>query len=127
MSETELFDTLIVGAGAAGLVAAAERSRRRGTVCVLEARDRVGGRMFTRREPGVTLPIELGAEFIHGRAPATLGWLAKSNSAVVDSAGDRWTLRDGEPEPGDNLFAQMKRGLSSIPRPRKDLPFGEFL
>ena len=25
--------------------------------------------MFTRREPGVTLPIELGAEFIHGRSP----------------------------------------------------------
>ena len=73
MSETELFDTLIVGAGAAGLVAAAELSRQAGTVCVLEARDRVGGRMFTRREPDVTLPIELNAEFIHDLAPTTLG------------------------------------------------------
>jgi len=127
MSETELFDTLIVGAGAAGLVAAAELSRQRGTVCVLEARDRVGGRMFTRREPGVTLPIELGAEFIHGRAPATLGWLAKSNAGIVDAHGERFTLRDGKPEPADNLFEQMKRGLDSIRRPRKDLPFSEFL
>ena len=127
MSETELFDTLIVGAGAAGLVAAAELNRQRGTVCVLEARDRVGGRMFTRREPGVTLPIELGAEFIHGRAPATLGWLARSNTAIVDAHGERFTLHDGKPEPADNLFEQMKRGLDSIGRPRKDLPFAEFL
>ena len=127
MSETEVFDTLIVGAGAAGLVAAAELGRQHGSVCVLEARDRVGGRMFTRREPGVTLPIELGAEFIHGAAPATLGWLAKSNTAVVDAGGHRYTLRDGKPEPGDNLFEQMKRGLDSIRRPRKDLPFAEFL
>jgi monoamine oxidase len=127
MSETEVFDTLIVGAGAAGLVAAAELSRERGSVCLIEARDRLGGRIFTRREPGIALPIELGAEFIHGRAPATFAWLAKANAAVVDSTGERWTLRDGKPEPGDNLFAEMKRGLSSIPRPRKDLPFGEFL
>jgi monoamine oxidase len=127
MAETELFDTLIVGAGAAGLVAAAELSRHRGTVCLLEARDRVGGRIFTRREPGVSLPIELGAEFIHGRSPVTLAWLAKSNTAIVDAEGHRWTLREGRPEPADDLFAQMKRGLASIRRPRKDLPFAEFL
>lgn len=127
MPETDHFDTLIVGAGAAGLVAAAELGRQGGTVCVLEARDRVGGRLFTRREPGIALPVELGAEFIHGRPPATLAWLAKSNTAIVDARGERWTLCDGTPEPGDNLFEQMKRGLSSIRRPRKDLPFGEFL
>jgi hypothetical protein len=83
--------------------------------------------MFTRREPGVTLPIELGAEFIHGLAPATLGWLARSNTAVVDAHGERFTLRDGKAEPADNLFEQMKRGLDSVGRPRKDLPFAEFL
>jgi monoamine oxidase len=127
MSETEVFDTLIVGAGAAGLVAAAELGRQRGSACVLEARDRVGGRMFTRREPGVTLPIELGAEFIHGRAPATLGWLARSNAAIVDAHGERFTLRDGKPEPADSLFEEMKRGLAAVRRPRKDLPFAEFL
>ncbi|MGH8238810.1 MAG: FAD-dependent oxidoreductase, partial [Steroidobacteraceae bacterium] len=109
MAEAESFDTLIVGAGAAGLAAAAELSKQRGSVCVLEARDRLGGRMFTRREPGVTLPIELGAEFIHGRSPVTIGWLAKANSAIVDATGERWTLCDGKPEPADDLFQQMKR------------------
>ncbi|HEY7639363.1 MAG TPA: NAD(P)/FAD-dependent oxidoreductase [Steroidobacteraceae bacterium] len=127
MADAEVFDTLIVGAGAAGLVAAAELGKHPGTACVLEARDRLGGRIFTRREPGVSLPVELGAEFIHGHSPPTFSWLARSNAAVVDAGGRRWTLREGEPQPGDNLFMQMKRGLQSIPRPRKDLPFSEFL
>jgi monoamine oxidase len=127
MAETEHFDTLIVGAGAAGLVAAAELGKHRGSVCLLEARDRVGGRIFTRREAGIALPVELGAEFIHGRSPATLAWLAKSNTAIVDATGERWTLCDGKPEPADNVFEQMKRGLSNVKRPRKDLPFSEFL
>jgi monoamine oxidase len=127
MPQSETFDTVIVGAGAAGLVAAAELSREGGDVCILEARDRLGGRIFTRREPGIALPVELGAEFIHGRSPATLSWLAKSNAAMVDAGGERWTLCDGEPQPADNLFAQMKRGLAAIRRPRQDLPFSEFL
>ena len=49
------FDVAIVGAGAAGLVAAAELSQRGLAVCVLEARDRLGGRVHTRVEPG--LPV----------------------------------------------------------------------
>ena len=127
MAEAETFDTVIVGAGAAGLVAAAELGRRQDAVCVLEARDRLGGRIFTRREPRVAVPIELGAEFIHGRSPATLGWLAKSSTAIIDVMGQRWTVRDGKPQRGDDLFAEMKRGLRSIRRPRQDLPFSEFL
>jgi monoamine oxidase len=127
MADAEVFDTLIVGAGAAGLVAAAELGKHPGTVCVLEARDRLGGRIFTRREPGVSLPVELGAEFIHGHSPVTFSWLTRSNAAVVDAAGERWVLRDGKPQPGDDLWAEMKRGVRSVPRPRKDLPFSEFL
>jgi monoamine oxidase len=127
MADAEVFDTLIVGAGAAGLVAAAELGKQPGTVCVLEARDRLGGRIHTRREPGVSLPVELGAEFIHGRSPATFSWLARSNAAVVDAGGERWVLRQGKPQPGDDLWTAMKRGLRSVPRPRQDLPFSEFL
>jgi monoamine oxidase len=124
---TDIFDTLIIGAGAAGLAAAAELGGQQRSVCVLEARDRLGGRILTRREPGIAVPIELGAEFIHGRTPATLGWLARSNTAIVDAAQARWTVRDGKPQPSDNLFEEMMRGLGSIRRPRKDLPFSEFL
>src|SRR5262245_6492091 len=77
-------DVVVVGAGAAGLAAAARLAREGVAVCVLEARDRVGGRIFTRRVPGVDVPIELGAELVHGRPAATLAWAAKARSPLVD-------------------------------------------
>ncbi|HEX6007125.1 MAG TPA: FAD-dependent oxidoreductase, partial [Burkholderiales bacterium] len=46
-------EILIVGAGAAGLAAAAEIARRGGSAHVLEARDRIGGRCRSRHIPGV--------------------------------------------------------------------------
>ena len=57
-------DILVIGAGIAGLRAArvlVENGRR---VIVLEARDRLGGRIHTDRSWGV--PVELGASWIHG-------------------------------------------------------------
>lgn len=68
-------DVIIIGAGAAGLAAAYELSKHGRTALVLEARDRIGGRMHTVHEPGFTLPVELGAEFVHGRLPVTLALL----------------------------------------------------
>ncbi|PZA06245.1 MULTISPECIES: FAD-dependent oxidoreductase [unclassified Meiothermus] len=56
--------TLVLGAGVAGLAAAQELRRANHQVTVLEARDRVGGRIHTNRS-FAAVPIELGAEFIH--------------------------------------------------------------
>jgi monoamine oxidase len=58
-------DVLVIGAGAAGLAAAralADAGRR---VVVLEARARIGGRVWTDRA-FAPIPVERGAEFIHG-------------------------------------------------------------
>jgi len=60
-------DVVIVGAGAAGLAAAERLSASGLSIAILEARARAGGRIFTRRVRGWPLPIELGAEFVHGR------------------------------------------------------------
>ena len=60
-------EILIIGAGAAGLAAAVELSKAGRRVVVIEARDRIGGRMFTQHTSGSNHPIELGAEFIHGK------------------------------------------------------------
>src|ERR1044072_6844412 len=56
-------DILIIGAGAAGLAAARELSAANFNVIVLEARDRIGGRIYTHPDSQLTAPIELGAEF----------------------------------------------------------------
>jgi len=54
-------DVIIIGAGAAGLAAALELGRSGLSVSILEARNRIGGRIFTVRDPALDVPIELGA------------------------------------------------------------------
>lgn len=121
------YDVAVIGAGAAGLAAAAELSANGCSVCVLEARERIGGRIHTRRVPGIPVPLELGAEFVHGRPPVTLGWLGRANSLLVDVGRNRWRLRSGRLRPGEDLYTEMMRGLARAPRPSRDLPFSEFL
>ncbi|HLY77619.1 MAG TPA: NAD(P)/FAD-dependent oxidoreductase [Thermoplasmata archaeon] len=65
---------LILGAGAAGL-ACAERLLRAGIPCtILEARERIGGRAFTDYALTPELPLELGAQMVHGRHVVTHQW-----------------------------------------------------
>lgn len=59
-------DVVIVGAGVAGLAAASELGRRGLSVVLLEARNRIGGRVHTVRREGWPNAIELGAQFVHG-------------------------------------------------------------
>lgn len=58
------FDTIVIGAGVAGLTAARLLTDAGRRVVVLEARDRVGGRIWTDRADG--LVTDLGASWIHG-------------------------------------------------------------
>ncbi|MGE5639506.1 MAG: FAD-dependent oxidoreductase, partial [Clostridia bacterium] len=74
-----------MGAGAAGLAAAAALREAGRSVVVLEARRRVGGRCWTRRLPGLAVPVELGAEFVHGRPRATLDLLGRAGVPGVES------------------------------------------
>lgn len=122
------YDVIVVGAGAAGLAAAAHLSRNGKSVCVVEARDRIGGRILSVRPRGATLPLELGAEFIHGESPAVFEQLRLAGDVAIDAAQTRYRV----PQPGrlkhaEDLFETMKERLESIPKPKVDLPFAEFL
>jgi monoamine oxidase len=99
VSVVERADVVVIGAGVAGL-AAARKLREGGlAVIVLEARDRIGGRIWTIHDERVPLPIELGAEFVHGDAPITRKLLAEAGVATYDVNGEHWRLRRGRLEP----------------------------
>jgi renalase len=57
--------TLVIGAGMAGLTAARDLIDANENVIILEARDRIGGRVHTDRS-FAGIPVEFGAELIHG-------------------------------------------------------------
>ena len=104
-------DVVIIGAGAAGL-AAAHRLHERGVrVVVLEARRRIGGRVFTRRDPRSALPIELGAEFMHGDSPEVHAIADEARLASMEIAGERWQATHGRFTPLDDYWQRLDRIL----------------
>jgi monoamine oxidase len=82
-------DVVVVGGGVAGLAAARALYDAHLRVAVLEARPRLGGRVFTRHVPGLALPVELGAEFVHGRVKETLQ-TADEAAIVLDEMSHAW-------------------------------------
>jgi monoamine oxidase len=107
-----LWDVIIIGAGVSGLAAASELRNSGLSVLILEARDHVGGRARTRHEPDLSAPIELGAEFIHGRVPETFELLHEVGKAALDTSGAHWTLRDGKlVQNTKDLFGDIQNAL----------------
>jgi len=126
---SQSYDVLVIGAGAAGLAAAAELAAARRSVLVLEARDRIGGRIWTHHEPGLPVPVELGAEIIHGEPGSTFELMRRFGVVAVDAAGPHWTLHGGRLRLRADEFRQVRAALrKGRPRLRaRDLTFAEFL
>src|SRR6266850_5421624 len=121
----QVADVIVIGAGAAGLAAASELSRAGRRVLVLEARDRVGGRCWTRRMPGLEIPVELGAEFIHGEAKITHSLLTKAGLTAVDSVREQREIVTGRLRP-TNAFGEAQRAVRNA-KLERDISFQEFL
>jgi monoamine oxidase len=122
----ETVDVAIIGAGAAGLAAARELRRRGRSMVVLEARERIGGRVSTVDDPRLPVPVELGAEFIHGTAPLTRRLLAEAGLAAYDVAGEEWLAAGGSWRRTE-LRRPIDRVLGRIPAAGPDRSFAEFL
>lgn len=82
----ETYDVIVIGAGAAGLAAAQDLHREGYQVVVLEARERIGGRIATDRSHGI--PIELGAGWINGIQGNPIAAIAKQINAPVFKSQD---------------------------------------
>jgi monoamine oxidase len=101
-----MHDVVIVGAGVAGLAAAARLGARGLDVVVVEARARAGGRVHTHRGDGWPVPLEEGAEFVHGRDPTLLRLLRRAKAHLDPHEEVHWIVgRDGKLRHDDQTFA----------------------
>jgi len=119
-------DVIVIGAGVAGLAAACELAKHGLVVLILEARDRIGGRVFTQRDPVLDTPIEMGAEFIHGRPPEIWKLLQKENVAITEVDGDSWCAFEGGLATC-GFFSQVQEILDKMDDSRPDESFLNFL
>lgn len=123
-------EVLVVGAGLAGLAAAAELAGRGVDVLVIEARDRIGGRVHTVRPNGCALPVELGAEFVHGEAPELTALARDAELVLVEVPASHWLPVRGvlaEDRGFEKRLARVMRRVGATLRGPGDRPFADAL
>lgn len=120
-------DVIIIGAGAAGLTAGRKIAKAGKKVFVLEARNRLGGRINTLTVPGFSVPLEAGVEFIHGEMPVTKSLLKEAVISYYASEGNYYNIRNGKFLESENLGPTFSALFEKAGLLKKDLPFGKFL
>ena len=125
--EEGVFDVIIIGSGAAGLMAALELVQAGKRIAVLEAKDHVGGRAHTIHDSGFQLPVELGAEFVHGDLELTNLLLTKAGAHQYKVKGDIWQNEDGSlSEQGDFIedYSALNKKFKEL---REDISVADFI
>jgi monoamine oxidase len=109
-----MLDVVIIGAGASGLAAAEVLSRAGRSLRLLEARPRIGGRVDTRHLQGWPGPLELGAEFIQGRARTLLDRLKRAHLRVVGAAQRHLSVERGRLADSTERFGRALRQVARL-------------
>jgi monoamine oxidase len=117
---------IVIGAGVAGLAAACQLGRAGISVHIVEARDRIGGRVLTHLDPGCDCPIELGAEFIHGKPPEIWDLLRNAKAEITEVQGDAWCAEDDRLSPC-GFWDDVDKILDQMDDSKPDESFAAFL
>jgi monoamine oxidase len=120
------YDVIVIGAGAAGLAALADLDRAGLRILCLEARDRTGGRIHTIHAPHTPVPIELGAEFIHGCPRESFDIVRVAGLRTIETGGRMLHVIGGKVinrGEGGRLLDDLKTSAS----PDRDETFASFL
>ncbi|HTH93001.1 MAG TPA: NAD(P)/FAD-dependent oxidoreductase [Candidatus Paceibacterota bacterium] len=120
-------DIIVIGAGASGLMAARELGKNGKKILVLEARDRVGGRIAPISEEMLGYPLEGAAEFVHGNGAVTRALLAEANMHVVPVEGDYWSVHSGSPKKNDFLEVEKGAFTEKLSTLTEDISMSEFI
>jgi monoamine oxidase len=124
MSPTNI---LIIGAGAAGLYAAKLLSGKGNNITILEARDRTGGRILTIKDPRFNLPVEGGAEFVHGNLQVTARLLKEAGLKHHAIKGGIWRSKDGRLEEQEDFVEDQEELLARLKSLEEDMTVQDFL
>jgi monoamine oxidase len=121
-----IHDVLVIGAGMAGLTAARALAESGLKVLVVEAQDRIGGRIWTRHIGDEA--IELGAEFIHGKPPELWALIEEAGLETYEREGAQVCFEDGSlSDCGGEISTVFERleDLKNFDGP--DLSFADYL
>jgi monoamine oxidase len=118
-------DVLVIGGGIAGLAAARQLAHAGLRVTLLEARDRLGGRIYTRQT--ADYPVELGAEFVHGRPQKLLGLAAEAAVPIVPVQGNFRSKANGSWADAGRLMQKVEELFDRMPAGEPDQSFQDYL
>jgi monoamine oxidase len=118
-------DALIIGGGMAGLAAARHLTEAGLRITLLEARERLGGRIYTQQVEN--FPVELGAEFVHGRPEEILGLAAEGAVPLVPVQGSFRTKTDNSWRDAGHVMAKVDQIFSALPAKEHDQSFQHYL
>lgn len=124
------WDTIVIGGGIAGLSCARALAQAGQRVVLVEAQQRLGGRILTVDSNGI--PIELGAEFIHGKPSALLNVLKEAGLETYERSGkflhaENGVVADSEQQNSDGEYDDFD-ALDHLPASAdEDLPFSEVI
>lgn len=116
----------MVGAGAAGLMAARRLAEAGCSTLVLEASGRIGGRVHSIGDESACV-VELGAEFIHGRPEQTWSLVAEAGQVAYDVPFEHWRRSAGRLARIEDYAQELSRTMRGLARLRTDITFAEFL
>ena len=108
-------DVVVIGGGLAGLAAAERLADAGATVTLLEARDRLGGRVHTELSAGQDLPIEMGAEWL-GAKGELHDLIAGAGAHLVEAEGRQVARLDGTWRDLSDLHATARRLIQRAER-----------
>lgn len=118
---------IIVGAGAAGLMAAKLLSEAGNKVILLETDSRAGGRMHTINGEGFNQPVEAGAEFIHGDVPITLGLLKQAGIEHTRTGGKMYRSNNGRWQEEEDMVDDWDELTEKMNQLQEDITLQQFL
>src|SRR5579859_568209 len=113
---------LVIGAGAAGLMAARDLSAAGLPVIVLEAAAQPGGRIRTLHAAGFSRPVEVGAEFVHGNLPLTMQLLKEAGISYREAGGGMAMVRNGKWTEQDAFGGHWPALIQQMGKLGQDIP-----